>query len=162
MKDWLTKELETHPDFTVKGLKTWQTDDGGGYQGDLLYKGKKVAYFHQGGYGGEIEVRYENKEAEKAVTAYCETQDKIKSELIKGKEIEWDFSDEWLIPAVLERTELLKTVKRHCRKKTLAIKPEHKTGNWVEWKTPFSPEIKAKIIKERPEYATAVFANELI
>ena len=45
--------------FTVKGLKTWNTDDGGGCQGYLLADGQKVAYFHDDGNGGEMRSDYE-------------------------------------------------------------------------------------------------------
>ena len=42
--------------FTVVGLKTWNTDDGGGYQGKLAIGGKSVITFHNDGNGGEMQI----------------------------------------------------------------------------------------------------------
>lgn len=160
MGNWLIKEMKIHPDFKVNGLKTWDTSDGGGYQGNLMYKGKKVAYFHQGGFGGEIEVRYESRESEKIVAEYCNSRGKVKSEY--NEDLEFDFDDQWLVPEVVDRAELLSRIKRNCKKKTLIVMPDHKVGEWLEWRAPFSPEVKANILKQNPEYEKGVFANELI
>ena len=42
--------------FTIKGLKTWATYDGGGYQFNLYLDGKKFAWVHNDGNGGMISV----------------------------------------------------------------------------------------------------------
>lgn len=45
-------------DFKIKGLKTWDTSDGGGYQFTLNVDGKKFAFVHNGGEGGPVDVEY--------------------------------------------------------------------------------------------------------
>ena len=40
--------------LAIKGLKTWTTYDGGGYQFNLYRNNKKVAFVHEAGVGGEL------------------------------------------------------------------------------------------------------------
>lgn len=42
--------------FSIKGFKTWSTYDGGGYQFTLYLDGKKFAFVHNDGNGGEVDV----------------------------------------------------------------------------------------------------------
>jgi hypothetical protein len=44
--------------FTIKGFKTWNTDDGGGYQFNLYLDNKKFAYVHNDGNGGSIDLKF--------------------------------------------------------------------------------------------------------
>jgi hypothetical protein len=44
--------------FTAKGLKTWDTHDGGGYQFNLYYAGKKVAQVTNEGNGGDTQINW--------------------------------------------------------------------------------------------------------
>ena len=44
--------------FTIKGLKTWETYDGGGYQFNLYLDGKKFAWVDEQGHGGCMDVSY--------------------------------------------------------------------------------------------------------
>jgi hypothetical protein len=44
--------------FTIKGFKTWNTDDGGGYQFNLYLDNKKFAYVHNDGNGGCIDLKF--------------------------------------------------------------------------------------------------------
>lgn len=54
----------------IKGLKTWATEDGGGYQFNLYLNTKKVAWVHNAGDGGEMQIDWFDKNAEKAITDY--------------------------------------------------------------------------------------------
>jgi hypothetical protein len=42
--------------LTIKGLKTWATHDGGGYQFNLYEDGKKVLFVHNDGNGGCLDL----------------------------------------------------------------------------------------------------------
>jgi pyruvate/2-oxoglutarate dehydrogenase complex dihydrolipoamide dehydrogenase (E3) component len=42
--------------FTIKNVKTWSTDDGGGYQFSLYVDGKKFAIVTNDGWGGTVNV----------------------------------------------------------------------------------------------------------
>lgn len=44
--------------FQIKAFKTWQTDDGGGYQFNLYLDGKKFAWVHNDGNGGCIDMKF--------------------------------------------------------------------------------------------------------
>ena len=44
--------------FQIKGFKSWNTDDGGGYQFNLYLDGKKFAYVHNDGNGGCIDMKF--------------------------------------------------------------------------------------------------------
>ena len=43
--------------FTIKNVKTWSTDDGGGYQFSLYVDGKKFALVTNDGWGGPVDVK---------------------------------------------------------------------------------------------------------
>ena len=47
--------------YTISALKTWDTHDGGGYQGNLLRDGKVVGWFHNDGNGGMTMVEFRTK-----------------------------------------------------------------------------------------------------
>ena len=49
--------------FVIKGFKTWETDDGGGYQFTLYADGKRFAFVHNDGNGGEIDLRFFDTDA---------------------------------------------------------------------------------------------------
>ena len=44
--------------FDIKGLKTWSSRDGGGYQYTLTHNGKAVATVTENGLGGPIDIRW--------------------------------------------------------------------------------------------------------
>lgn len=48
--------------FTIKGLKTWTSREGGGYQFNLYRDGKKFAFVHQDGNGGPTEFQFADEE----------------------------------------------------------------------------------------------------
>ena len=55
--------------FEIKGLKTWHTNDGGGYQFNLYIDGKKALWVHNDGNGGclditPLDVNYPNQWSE--------------------------------------------------------------------------------------------------
>lgn len=51
----------TDANFTIKGFKSWETDEGGGYQFTLYLDGRKFAWVHEEGNGGEINISYFDK-----------------------------------------------------------------------------------------------------
>ena len=59
--------------YSVSAVKTWKTDDGGGYQGNLHQSGKKVGFFHQDGNGGETTIRFDKKEDEKEFNEFIDS-----------------------------------------------------------------------------------------
>jgi len=51
----------TDENFTIKGFKSWETDEGGGYQFTLYLDGRKFAWVHEDGNGGQINIAYFDK-----------------------------------------------------------------------------------------------------
>jgi hypothetical protein len=58
----------------IKGLKTWATHDGGGYQFNLYEDGKKVLFVHNDGNGGCLDLQpLDGGEFLKRLNAHCKT-----------------------------------------------------------------------------------------
>ena len=58
--------------LTIKGLKTWATHDGGGYQFTLYEAGKKVLFVHNDGNGGCLDLGcLDNGDFLERLNAYC-------------------------------------------------------------------------------------------
>ena len=66
--------------LTIKGLKNWQTRDGGGYQFNLYRRGKKIAFVHEDGNGGPLQIDWFDKQSEQDIKAYAKTLPKIQME----------------------------------------------------------------------------------
>lgn len=63
--------------LSIKGLKTWNTDDGGGYQFRLYMGATPIADVTQGGYGGPTDARFFGPAGVKALAdleAFVKTQ----------------------------------------------------------------------------------------
>ena len=53
----------TDANFTIKGFKSWETDEGGGYQFTLYLDGRKFAWVHEDGNVGCIKLTYFDTDA---------------------------------------------------------------------------------------------------
>lgn len=61
-------------DLQIKGLKTWVSRDGGGYQFTLYEAGKKVLFVHNDGNGGCLDLdSLDNGDFLKRLHAHCES-----------------------------------------------------------------------------------------
>lgn len=63
--------------LTIKSFKTWSTNDGGGYQFNLYKDGKKIAFVHNDGNGGEIQIDWLDEGAKKSIIEYVKSLSKI-------------------------------------------------------------------------------------
>jgi len=63
--------------LAIKGLKTWTTYDGGGYQFNLYRNNKKVAFVHEAGVGGCLDIDWSDVQAKADIEAYVKTLPKI-------------------------------------------------------------------------------------
>jgi hypothetical protein len=59
--------------FQIKGLKTWATRDGGGYQYNLYRDNKKVAFIHEEGNGGPLKTEWFDKKTEAELNTYVKS-----------------------------------------------------------------------------------------
>jgi len=62
--------------FTIKGLKTWASREGGGYQFNLYLDGKKFAWVHDDGNGGETDVTCFDEQSSEKVDCISTWDDK--------------------------------------------------------------------------------------
>jgi hypothetical protein len=61
-------------DLQIKGLKTWATHDGGGYQFSLYEAGKKVLFVHNDGNGGCLDLEpLDGGDFLQRLNAHCES-----------------------------------------------------------------------------------------
>jgi hypothetical protein len=61
-------------DLQIKGLKTWATHDGGGYQFSLYEAGKKVLFVHNDGNGGCLDLEpLDGGDFLQRLNAHCKT-----------------------------------------------------------------------------------------
>ena len=59
--------------LTIKGLKTWETNDGGGYQFTLYKDGKRCAFVHNDGNGGCLNYQWFDSDSEGKIQDFIET-----------------------------------------------------------------------------------------
>ena len=106
--------------FEIKGLKTWHTNDGGGYQFNLYIDGKKALWVHNDGNGGclditPLDVNYPNQWSEsksyKMFRDYLKTLPKYEmfGEL-------FDMDEEIFLEELLNDYEYQKALAKHKKK----------------------------------------------
>lgn len=108
-------------DYTVKGLKTMPTGDGGAFDFTLMRNGVKVAHVHDDGYGGEVDIEYLDAKEEKAMKEYIATL---------PKEGELDVDAELFVCAVLDKHENTQVLKRWCKKEVVFRVKGDKEGTY--------------------------------
>ena len=100
--------------LTIKGLKTWATDDGGGYQFTLYKDGKKCAFVHNDGHGGCLDYQWFDNDSEAKIRAFVQTLPDWEAHGFTGK-MDLDF----FIENLLEKYETEKWLNRQRKKGTL-------------------------------------------
>ena len=100
--------------LTIKGLKTWNTYDGGGYQFNLYRNNKKVAFVHNAGDGGEMDIDWFSKEEEKSISEYVKTLPNWENQGFSGEMSVGIFLEE-----LLEEQETEKWLNKQRKKGTL-------------------------------------------
>lgn len=120
--------------YGIKGLKTWATDDGGGYQCSVYRNGVKVAYIHNDGNGGPLDVDW----------ASPEERDLFREERVIGK-IEDpstdhpEINDEIALAILVDEKTTLALLKRYCAKETVFTVEGDNPGAYRTFTVPFDP-----------------------
>ena len=73
--------------YTIKSLKTWATDDGGDYQCTVYLDGKKLAYVHNDGNGGCLNIKYFDAVGEKTLSNHVAA---LPPMIYDGETLEYD------------------------------------------------------------------------
>jgi len=162
------------PIYTINALKTWDTHDGGGYQGNLLRDGKVVGRFHNDGNGGCTMVEFWKKEKGQVVRNRAEEEifeAYVASLPEKEWPAEWDRTGEaktykpdvdTFIAELVEAFESLRNLKRHCAKKTLyLLKGDDSKDGWRTVKHPWCAKVKDYLTKKYGDQIKEI-ANETI
>ncbi len=146
------------PVYTINAVKTWDTHDGGGYQGNLLRNGKVVGRFHNDGNGGCTIIDFWKKEGGKVIRN-IEEETIFKAHVATLPEKEWpaawvqpgesktykpDADD--LIAEMVDKFEELKRLKRACTKKTLfLLKGDDPKEGWRTMHHPWGEKVRAHL-----------------
>ena len=141
------KKMQKGP-YSVKGLKSWQAREGIGYQYSLCENGKKVAFVHDEGRGGEIEIDFKDPAARERFDAFLATLPLEKNSFTG----EMDPVRDWGFVAELADThEQDQRFKRQCRTKTLIVLKSNEPDQYTIYKRSFDAEFKALLEKKHGE-----------
>lgn len=102
----------------LKKVQIFSSPDGGGFNADVYWDGKKIATAHQGGYGGPTDFYYEPhwKQVKDEVTAYVDTLPAYPpSEL--GTDLKRDF--DWVVEDLVNWHDTVKWLKRNLKTKVM-------------------------------------------
>ncbi len=146
---------------TFKGLRTWQTHDGGGYQGTLVVDGVAAAYVHDDGHGGCLTIEVGTTDAAKRAwdtfRAWALARP-LDATLFPDSLPDDDFGTtsriEIAIGACLEDFEWARRVARLSKTKTLFRLPDDRPGEWRTLMLPDSDESRALVSKKYSGLAT--------
>lgn len=141
---------------TVKAVKTWRTDDGGGWQADLFVDGRKAALVTDEGTGGCLRWQVLNVEAVEAFATSCGVAQPFAG---RSAMVMCDTEMDIEIAKLVDAHEQAKQIKRWCRSATLFTVPGDEAGSYRTIKAKYAPAVKAHILGK---YPNAVILNEAL
>lgn len=166
--------MNNHEQWTVAKVKTWRGTDGEGFQGDLLLNGKRVAFFHEEGCGGEMLWEWAGDgtgrtimhmarpngigEYEKRYRAFVNAlpPEKIRDDaeaweksLYPDGERKWNYDT--YIASLVDMLFIQRTISRKAKRAILYRLPGDTDHCYREWKVPPTPERIAKVLEKFPE-----------
>jgi hypothetical protein len=153
--DW---QLIEQP-YSIAKLKTWNTHDGGGYQGDIIKNGKTVGNFHNDGNGGCTMIDFwqmqgkkvvgRNRDEEDAFNAFVKTLPNVGTDLPGIRDTSEPFILEMdgdiFIGELVSDLEEKRFFKRKCAKSTWFRLEDAAPGSWMVLNTPFSEKVQEQL-----------------
>jgi len=137
--------------YDVKNVKSWKTEDGGGFQASLYLDGKKLGQVTDHGWGGGIEFNLEDG-AQEALTEFCKTLPEETSPFSNDSKSP-DIDS--FICSLLDRSETKKRMVQELKKNTDYIKEGHVwksptpySDEYVEWLRGRNPGVEIVILNE--------------
>lgn len=152
MKDM---KINDFADYTLKAVKNWNTDDGGGFCANLYNGSKKVAYVLQDGNGGDTSITFTLKAEEQAFEAHVKSLPAVEYPESWGGglcTINGDIFVDELLNDYIERQQIKKFLKN--KNKTYG----KVNDTWYSWNCPDTPENRIKIKQKEHDI---VFINEV-
>jgi len=155
-----TPTLTDFSQLGVKGLKTFETHDGGGYNYKLTVDGVMVGEVHQGGFGGPVELRLHplHSGLSEPLDAVALARKPEGVEGLSGPFLKMACLES-LLSRLVDDTVNRRRFKRLCRTKTVFTVPADGEGTYRQIPRAFSEQLKMHILKTHPD---ATFYNETI
>ena len=138
--------------IAVKNVKTWATNDGGGYQASIYFDGKRIGMATQHGNGGPMQ--FDLTKNIKQATDYAVSVYDADNDYQTDDE---DFKFEMVIARLVDQWEENKQLKKYCKDKTVVQKQGE--TDYIVYNVVFSPEVKAKLL-EKHQGEMIQFVNE--
>lgn len=155
------------PKLEIVAFKAIRGHDGQGFNATLAIDGVKACLVDDDGWGGNFTYTWlskdpaENKRNEaklRAVARDAFINDPENADKNPDDPKSYLFSyDDTVIAGLCDAFETIKAVRRKAKKQTLVKLPSDPKGSYGVWNTPFSPAVKAGVLKSHP---TAIFLNE--
>ena len=142
--------------YTLKGLKTWRSHDGGGWQVQLLANGTRIAEVTDEGNGGPLDWLI-GPETVDAVAAFGVTHG-VK-ELVTNGHVRCDTDADSALATMIDALEAQKQLKRWCKTKVLFTVPGDEVGSFRTIKGAISERIRLHIMSK---YPTATIINDTL
>lgn len=134
-------------DFSVKGVKTFRGHDGYGFNANLYYKGKKIAFVLNDNWGGGLMFTWEDNApiTEENFYAFVKTLPAVETEY--GM---LDMCSDIFVEDLVNVYNENKEYKRKCKSKTLIIttKCDTSKGEYIIYNRPYGVEFKAWLKKK--------------
>ena len=131
----------------IKKLKTWDTHDGGGYQGELLMDGQRCAYFHNDGNGGPVDWRPFSADLFAKLQQHVQALPPLPPDpVFHGMVIPMDL--DIFIGGLIDDTLQERQMKRWCRTKTVFRLPGDPEGEYRTIKAPYTEQVKVHLFNK--------------
>ena len=143
--------MRTLDDYSVNAVKHFQGREGDGFNANLLYKGKKVAFAIDSADGGQVDFHWENKDEEAEFDKIAEVQPLVKDDMFPEG---YQPDAEWIISDLVSLFDNTKRMKRAFSQKTLFVNE----GDLRSINAKFTDACKMHI---KGKYPDAVILNEL-
>ena len=155
-----TPTLTDFSQLGCRGLKTFETPDGGGFNYRLTVDSTTVGEVHQGGFGGPVELRLHplHSGLSEPLDAVALARKPEGVEGLSGPFLKMACLES-LLGRLVDDTENRRRFKRMCRTKTLFQAPGDDKDTYRTIAAPFSDKVKAYVLKTHPG---ATFYNETL
>jgi hypothetical protein len=136
--------------YTIKGLKTWNTHDGGGFQVSLCADGKRIAEVTEGGHGGPLNWAFKPTAA-RALAAFGTAHgvsDFVSSLDRTGAFVKFDTDADMALCQMVEDLERQREMKRWCKTKVVFRFPKDKEGDYHTLKCAhYTESVRRKVVE---------------
>ena len=135
-------------DYTVRDIKTFRGMEGEGFNVTLCRDGRKVAFVIDDATGGDVHIQWGDAHRggaeEKRLLEFLKTLPKERLE-----DTEYDVTPDIFVAALVDEAQTEKRLRRLFRKETLFRLKSDRTDDdkWRVLKAPFSPDVKAHLVK---------------